>query len=285
MNRKSKLISIFFLSSLLFISSINVSKAAPPSWVGVSVGDTFTWSIIVNVNTALAIVDDINSTGLLPNIFGPLDPIDLFGTQQEVKIKVNVLSITDLKTSNNIDYVNVSCSLTLILPGTTTVEDVTEFGNLILKYVPNNYTRKILEFDFIEMGPTLGALFIPTDINWAQLVTEVNLMIDMIPQFPSGLTFTALTNGVEATLTGQTLALPDIGTFTLSEIKVALTYNDDGVLDTVEIKYGGDVLLTFSLTGGTDAEIPSYEVSIVLITTLAASIGIIYYIKKRKKLD
>ena len=83
MNKKNKLLCIFFLSSLLFISTINVGRAAPPSWVGVNAGESYTWSINVNVNTALAIVEDLNSTGTLPNVFGTVDPADLFGTQQD----------------------------------------------------------------------------------------------------------------------------------------------------------------------------------------------------------
>ena len=285
MKKKSKLISIFFITSLLFISSINVGKAAPPSWVGVSVGNNFTWSITVNVNTALTIVDDLNTTGFIPNIFEGLDPTDLFGTQQEVQIKAKVLSITDLMTVNDTQYVNVSCSLSLVLPGTTSVEDIAEFGNLIVKYVPNNYT---LQFGFLQyLGGEIGAiggLFIPTDINWTEVVAEVNAMSSYLPGNFSGLAFTALADGVQGTLSSQTIDVPTIGNVTLAAIVVLVTYTDNGVLNTAEITYGGADLLTIDLTSGTGGEVPSYEVSIVLITTLVASIGIIYFIKKKKRL-
>ena len=280
MNKKSKLISIFFLTSLLFISSINFGKAAPPSWVGVNVGNSFTWSINVNRDTAITLATDLNLSSFIPP-----DVTDLFDFEQEVRIKVRILSITDLMTINGTEYVNVSCSLSLILPGTTTVEDIAEFGNLIIKYVPSNYTGQL--FNIIGgglTGSTFGALFVPTDINWAQLIAEVNSILSSIPSFPSGLTFTALANGVEATLIGQTLDIPDIGNVTLATIEMSITYNTDGVLDIAEITYGGDVLLTVALTADSDVEIPSYEVSIVLITTLVASIGIIFYIKKKKRL-
>ena len=281
MNKKSKLISIFFLASLLFISSINVGKAAPPSWVGVDVGDSFTWSISVNRDTAITLATDL---GFGDNITD-LSITDLFDAQQEVQIKVSILSITDLMTINGTEYVNVTGSVSLILPGTTSIADIAEFGNLIIKYAPNNYTQQLFNIiGGVVTGGTFGALFVPTDINWAQLIAEVNSILSSIPSIPSGLTFTALANGVEATLTGQTINITSIGNVTLATIGVSITYNTDGVLDTAEISYGGDALLTVALTAGADGEIPSYEVSIVLITTFAASIGIIYYIKKKKRL-
>ncbi len=276
MNKKSKLISIFFLTSLLFISSINVGKAAPPSWVGVDVGDSFTWSITVNRDTAITLATDLNFSSYIP-----IDVTDLFGIEQEVQIKARILSITDLMTINGTEYVNVTGSVSLILPGTTSIADIAEFGNLIIKYAPNNYTQQLFNIiGGVVTGGTFGALFVPTDINWAQLIAEVNSILSSVPSIPSGLTFTALANGVEATLTSQTINITSIGNVTLATIGVSITYNTDGVLDTAEISYGGDALLTVALTAGADGEIPSYEVSIVLITTLVASIGIIFYIKK-----
>lgn len=296
MNKKSKLISIFFLASLLFISTINVGKAAPPSWVGVNAGDSFTWTVTVYRDTAITLATDLGfASELPPEITG------IFGTEEEVQIEVDVLSITDIMTIDGTEYVNVICSASLTLPGSVsllltniTTEDL-EFGNLIIKYVASNYTGAISNvLGGLTGGPTggltttdstFGALFIPTNLNWATLIAEINAISGMIPGFPSGLTFTALANGTRATFTGQTLALPDIGDVTLSTIQVTIIYNDDGVLSTAEIKYGGDVLLLLALTTGeTDSEIPSYEVSIVLITTLVASIGIIYYIKKKKRI-
>ena len=281
MNKKSKLISLFFLSSLIFTSFLSVGKAVPPSWVGVNTGDSFTWSITVQRDTAITIATDL---GFGANITA-FSITDLFGAEEEVRLKVNVLSISSVVTVNDTQYVNVSCSLSLILPGTTTIEDLTEFGNLIVKYVPNNYT---LQFGFLQyLGEEIGAiggLFIPTDINWTEVVAEIGVMSGFIPGFPPGLTFTALTDGVEGTLSAQTLDIPEIGNVALAAIIVSVTYTDNGVLNTAEITYGGDVLLTIALTSGTDGEIPSYEVSIVLITTLIASIGIIFFIKKKKRL-
>ncbi|KKM79973.1 hypothetical protein LCGC14_1344570 [marine sediment metagenome] len=268
MNKKSKLISIFFIGSLLFISSINVGKAAPPSWVGVNVGDSFTWTITAYRDSAITLLTDL---GLAAEI--PSNITDEVAAQEEVQISVEILSITDLMTSNGMEYVNVSCSLSLVMPGTTTIEDILEFGNLIVKYVPTNYTGQFMNLGEIEMGYSIGALFIPTDINWAELITEVNAMMNMITVVPSGLSVEALTNGVRVTYA----EVPP-----MDEIIGTITYNSNGVLNTVEIRYGGDLLLKVALSGG-EGEIPSYEVSIVLITTLGTSIGIIYYIKKKKR--
>jgi len=280
MKKKSKLISLFFLSSLMFTSILSVGRAVPPSWVGVNTGDSFTWSITVQRDTAITIATDL---GLGANITA-FSITDLFGAEEEVRLKVNVLSISSVVTVNDTQYVNVSCSLSIILPGTTTLEDITEFGNLIVKYVPNNYT---LQFGFLEGMVDIGAiggLFIPTDINWTEVVAEVNAMSSYLPGNFSGLAFTALADGVQGTLSSQTIDVPTIGNVTLAAIVVLVTYTDNGVLNTAEITYGGADLLTIDLTSGTGGEVPSYEVSIVLITTLVASIGIIYFIKKKKRL-
>ncbi|KKM07145.1 hypothetical protein LCGC14_1736900 [marine sediment metagenome] len=264
----------------MFTSILSVGRAVPPSWVGVNTGDSFTWSITVQRDTAITIATDL---GLGANITA-FSITDLFGAEEEVRLKVNVLSISSVVTVNDTQYVNVSCSLSIILPGTTTLEDITEFGNLIVKYVPNNYT---LQFGFLEGMVDIGAiggLFIPTDINWTEVVAEVNAMSSYLPGNFSGLAFTALADGVQGTLSSQTIDVPTIGNVTLAAIVVLVTYTDNGVLNTAEITYGGADLLTIDLTSGTGGEVPSYEVSIVLITTLVASIGIIYFIKKKKRL-
>ncbi len=272
MNKKSKLICIFFIGSLLFISSINVGKAAPPSWVGVNAGDSFTWKITGYRDSILTLATDLGFSSEIPS-----NITTLVGAQEEVQIEVTVLSITDLMTSNGMDYVNVSCSLSLVIPGTTTIEDAMEFGNLIVKYVPTNYTGQLMnlgELELDSMETIIGALFIPTDINWVEFIAEVNVLMNMISGVPSGITLEGLTNGVRVTYAEDP---------PMDEVEATITYNSDGVLSNVEIKYGGALLLTIALVGG-DAEIPSYEVSIILTTTLISSIGIIYYVKKKNRL-
>ncbi len=291
MNKKNKLICISLLCSLLFISTISVSTAAPPSWVGVSTGDTFTWRITVNVDTALDVVDDLGLSEMIPS-----EITTELGDQEDVLIRVRVLDVTDQMTYHGVNYVNASCSLTLILPDTTTVEDITEFGNIIVEFDSTNYTQKLFDVLGSEeegMEGIAAGLFMPTDINWATFITEVNLLAAMIPGFPSGITITALANGASATIPsgviGEMLGeeglmgLP-MQNVNLAEIEFSITYNDNGVLNTAEVTYGTDVLfeLVLESSGDGGGEIPSYEISIVLIATFGVTIGTIYYIKRKK---
>ncbi|KKM23189.1 hypothetical protein LCGC14_1617730 [marine sediment metagenome] len=290
MNKKNKLICVSVLCSLFLISAINVSNAAPPSWVGVSTGDTFTWRITVNVNTALNLVEDLGISGEIP----PGITTGL-GNQEEVKLKVRILAVTDQMTHIGVNYVNVSCMLSIILPETTTVEDVAEFGHIIVEYDPTNYTQELFEvLGTNEEGmQSIAGLFMPTDINWASFVTELNILTGMIPDFPSGIIITALANGASVTIPSGLIEqmLEEEGLFgvemqnmTLDDLEFSITYNDNGVLDTAEVIYGTDVLfeLVLESVNGDGDEIPSYEISIVLITTIASTIGIIYYIKRKK---
>ncbi len=290
MNKKNKLICISLLCSLLFISTINVTTAAPPSWVGISTGDTFTWRITVNVDTALDLADDLGFSEMIPS-----EITTELGDQEDVLIRVRVLGVTDQMTYHGINYVNASCSLTLILPDTTTVEDVTEFGNIIVEFDSTNYMQELIDVLGSEeegMEGIAAGLFLPTDINWASFIAEVNAVIAMMPEEFSELIITALANGgsitipsgfIDEMLAEEGLMGIEMQNMNLAEIEFSITYNDNGVLNTAEVLYGSDVLFTVALESGGDGdEIPSYEISIVLITTAVATISVIYYIKRKR---
>ncbi len=297
MNKKNKIICVSLLCSLFFISAINVSNAAPPSWVGVNTGDTFTWGITVNVDTALTLAEDLGFSEMIPTGF-----TEGLGTQETVKIKVRILDVTDQMTYSNINYVNVSCLLTLTIPiPITDTDEEIEFSHIIVEYDALNYTQELFEvLGSNEEGMTsIAGLFLPTDVNWAEFIAEVNAIQAMMPSMFSDIIITALTNGGSVSIPSEFLEQMfeeeglfdmEVETQNLDDFEISITYNDNGVLDTAEVMYGTDVLFAVTLESGNGDEdgdedgdeIPSYEISIVLITTIASTIGIIYYIKRKK---
>ena len=69
MKKKSKLIGISLLIGLLLLSSVNISNAAPPSWVGVSAGDRYEWTVTINGDTMIELYEDLlNKTSHWPLI-------------------------------------------------------------------------------------------------------------------------------------------------------------------------------------------------------------------------
>jgi len=253
-----------------------VSNAQPPTWVGVSAGDSFTWKITVNAEPLLNLFEDINLTGELPP-----DYTDYFVGSESINLKVNVKSVSDELDYMGTKYANISCTLSLVFPGTTTFEDILEFGHIIVKF-QDNYTGAIMDLIsgsglFFEMG----GIFLPTNMNWTKLVDEINLLKSMVPEIPANITVTALANGINVNYPGGYLEFMGFFNGTLDEVDVTVKYNANGVLSSVVVKYGGATLAT---VGFPEAEIFGYELSIMIVITTGAVIGLIYYIRRKKRI-
>ena len=277
MKRKSKLVYISALSCLLLLSSINISNAQPPTWVGVSAGDSFTWKITVYAEPFLNLFEDLNLTGDLPP-----DYTDYFVGSESINLKVNVKSVSDELDYGGIKYANISCTLSLVFPGTTTIEDILQFSHIIVKF-QDNYTGA---FQDLVMGGgvffEMAGIFLPTNMNWTKLVDEINLLKSMVPEIPATITVTALANGINVNYPGGYLDFMGIFNGTLDEVDVTVKYNANGVLSSVVVKYGGATLAT---VGSPEAEIFGYELSIMIVITTGAVIGLIYYVRRKKRIS
>ncbi|MFX1302032.1 MAG: hypothetical protein ACFE9X_01615 [Promethearchaeota archaeon] len=281
MKNKIKLIGISIVGCLLFLSSINVSNALPPDWVGVSAGDSFTWKITVNAEPLLDLYEDLNITGEMPP-----DYSTYFVGSASINVKVNVKSVSDEMDFMGTKYVNVLCSLSLVFPGTTTIEDIAEFNHIIVKF-QDNYTGGIMDLAsgvFFPNG-TIGGLFMPMNMNWTILEDEINTLKSMVPEIPGNISITALENGMNVNYPGGYFEF-NVSNYifngTFGEVDATVRYNANGVLSDALIKYGGATIIT---VGFAEEEIFGYELSIILIITTSAVIGLIYYTKRKKRIS
>ncbi|MFX0141837.1 MAG: hypothetical protein ACFFDN_49830 [Candidatus Hodarchaeota archaeon] len=132
MKIKRKLFGISLLTSLLLLTSVNISHAVPPTWVGVSDGDSFEWTITVHNAPLLTLMEDLNLTYGMPPEYS-----DLFVGVSSMNYRIDILSVSDELDYIGIKYVNVSCSVSLVLPGTTTIPNIGQFSNIIVKFQDN----------------------------------------------------------------------------------------------------------------------------------------------------
>ncbi|MFW9973247.1 MAG: hypothetical protein ACFFDF_23890, partial [Candidatus Odinarchaeota archaeon] len=60
--RKSIPILVCLLGIFFFIPFINFTHAAPPGYIGVQVGEEYTWTLRINANTYAQFAADMNQT-------------------------------------------------------------------------------------------------------------------------------------------------------------------------------------------------------------------------------
>ncbi|UCD02184.1 MAG: hypothetical protein JSV23_03980 [Promethearchaeota archaeon] len=244
-----------------------------------STGDSFEWAITVHMATLLNLMEDLNLTYGMPPEY-----TDLFVGVSSMNYRIDILSVSDEMDYIGIKYVNVSCSVSLVLPGTTTIPNIGQFSNIIVKF-QDNYTGAV--GDLISGGGlmyAMGGLFLPTNMNWTKLVDEFNTIKSFFPEIPTDLNVTALENGINANYPGGAFEFNYSYYYfagTLSEVDVTVTYTENGVLSSVIVLYGGATLLTVGFAQ--PEEIFGYELSILIIITTGAVIGLVFYIKKKKR--
>lgn len=275
MKNINKIIGISLICCLLLMLPVKPSKAAPPSWVGVNDGHKFTWTVTIHYNPFLQIMEDLGLTEDMPP-----DITDYLPETATINLGVTILSVSDSQSYLSMEYVNVSCSMSITFPGTTSLPNIAQFNNIIINF-KENYTGAFMDlYGSVSFYSMMAGLFLPTNINWTQLVDEVNTLKTMVPEIPDNLTISALDNGVSVSYPGGFI---DFGVYngTLDVLGVEVNYNTNGVLQSAEATYGGEVLVTVGFAA--DQEIFGYELSILLIISTGAIVGIIIYIRKRKE--
>ncbi|MFW9828101.1 MAG: hypothetical protein ACFFEY_10940 [Candidatus Thorarchaeota archaeon] len=275
MKNKNKIIGISVICCLLLMLPVKPSKAVPPTWVGVNAGNKFTWTVTIHYDPFLQIMEDLGLAGDLPPDF-----TDYVPETAGLNLGVTILSVSDAQSYLSMQYVNVTCSISITFPGTTSLPNIAQFNTIILNF-KENYTGAFMDlYNSTSIYSLIPGLFLPTNINWTQLVNEVNILKTTVPEIPDNLTISALDNGVSVSYPGGFI---DFGVYngTLDVLGVEVNYNTNGVLESAEATYGGEVLVTVGFAA--DQEIFGYEVSILLVISTGAIVGIIIYIRKRKE--
>lgn len=274
--KKTEKISLILLSALFIFPLIGTAVAAPPSYVGVSEGETYTWDLNIKITTLQALATDIGES--LPPEIG------LFESIPTIQLIAEILAVSDEGPAGPYFYVNVTTALSIGIPGTTTMPFP---GGEYMNFVVLNHTS---EDYFMAMFQVMGYLsgigddggfaaflFVATGLDWVNVSADLEEMFNLAPEMPNG-TISALSDGFEIVFPSQMLEGA-----TLKALGVEVHYNSKGVLSKAIIKYDGSTLLSFALSAGDD-EIPGYEIPLVLGIIGIVIFGMIHHIRKRKKI-
>lgn len=282
--KKTRIIVIFLLGVLGLIPIINSSVAAPPAYVGVSVGETYKWKVGIHYAGLSALFTDMGAGTLPPEL-------SMYETMP-INLIAEVAAVSDENNISSYYYANVSLTISMEIPGTTTVPMMPPGMYLVNIVLDNNtvdyiYGTMAIVSYFMGLNPydpIFAFLIVAKNVNWTYIANDINFVLNMDPYMPNG-TATAHASGITVNIDSQ-LFDPDGGgpapAVLLDPIEVYANYRANGVLERAHLKYGGALAGSLGPTAG--GEIPGYEIPLVLGITGAVTIGMIIYIRKKRKI-
>jgi len=293
---KTKLISIALLGILLLLSSANTSLAVTsPSWLGVNEDEVHTWAFTAYKEGVKAIVEDMPSNevpfdGNGINWDGPLIPASL-----SINLIANITGVSangsiDVFNCTGVSHVNLTVYASYNFGGIAALTGhVADPVNVpILDPSTENFSYLMGALLFVSMNKMFGgnesgsdgkentmatALVIPKGMDWDEIVSQAQVYLDKVND-----TMIASKTG-----NGMTVSVPEytIDANQAENISITLVYDTDGKLTNATLTYGG--LLAFSISYGASG-IPGFELTIVIGVSAAATIGLIYTVKRKRKI-
>ncbi len=273
--RKTRIVYISIFFALVLIPFVNFSTAAPPDYIGVQVGEEYSWKININLNNLQNLLDDINET--IPT------ELSDFGTIPDITIKAKIEGISEEIIGSFYNYTLINISLTASVPGYGDLP-LTDPGQYFTVLVLNdntlhyfNDTINAMNYEtfpaYVEQG--FPILIVPLNLNWTQEVQALQALYSFLPEI-AGATAEVYGNGFKITMPSQT-----IDNITLQSFEIFATWGQKGVLKTAKFLYGGDPIISINI--GDEGEIPGYELPIIIGITTAACIGVILSIRKKNR--
>ncbi|MFW9874141.1 MAG: hypothetical protein ACFFG0_13630 [Candidatus Thorarchaeota archaeon] len=273
--RKIRIVCISILFALFLIPFVNTSTATPPGYIGVQVGEEYSWKIHINLNNLQTLLGDMNST--IP------PELTMFESIPDTTIKAKIEWISDEISGSVSNYTLVNISLTASVPGYGQVS-INSPGEYFTVYVLNNNTLTYFNDTIVaidsETFPSIyetifPILIVPLNLNWTHEVETMQSFYSIFPEMPN-VTTEVYRNGFHITIPSQTLDV-----FTLQELEIFATWDEKGVFNTAKFTYGGGTILSVNIGG--EKEIPGYEPLIIIGITTVACIGVILAIKKKNR--
>jgi hypothetical protein len=300
--KKKNLVLFIGIGFLAILPFIRVSVAAPPSWVGIAVGDTYSWTYDTDTTArdgawttdgvALLIFTNFGEwVGWVDD--GEMGALGAGGLSHEIT------AVEDL--AADIEYLTGYSSVAYT--GAVTADFEWWTGDWADKDTGLNVWNGFIienEDDFVEYHSGLAGffniygftyhtigLFVPSGdfFDWGEIVTLANANI-------TDATVTVLTNSTTSEEIGFkiTVAATAWTTNTLA-LTLEVTYDSCGLLDVWDMKYGSDSILTITQTAGSTCTpyvtpapaIPGYELPIVIGITAVSIISLILIKKIKNK--
>ena len=284
MKRKQKL-AIALFSTLILLSFVNTSTAAPGSYVGVKAGDEYTWVPTVNManinTTGIALFGLDNWTiayDMLLELYKNNTGVD-FTSFAGAGIRVVVKDVDDEVTVSPGVY---GTALTLDILMSTGNNNWTMVANNTMMgiYDPNSLNETTVMYGFGGIP-----LIMAKGFDYSMATTAFNAMIAADPFLNGNVTLETQGVGFKITLMSNYLELMfnssgapfDLGT--LGDAVFNVRWNSNGVFEYGSLEYGGLTIATIQLTSSDS--IPGFEIVTILGVSIVTVLAIIYV--KRKK--
>jgi hypothetical protein len=264
--KKAKILCLSVLGILFLIPFTNFSTAAPGDYVGVSVGESYSWGVYVNPSQYALMATDMGA-----EIPPELDAISSVGSLK-IGARVDYIFPEDsmILNASLVFYVAMNVTITLTVPGMGSESEVFEipvFSNV------TDYYMHMMYYYFDSSGPSF--LFIAHDLNWTKAVDDVDEIYDIHPTY-NLVNVSELANGIQLDVPAGLLNASQ------KAIEIQLEYTEKGVLSYAGFNYDG--VKTMALSLGGDDEIPGFILPIVISTITGVSIGLIYVIKRKNRM-
>ncbi len=277
------------LLGLLLSTSIHFATAIPNEYVGVNVGENYSWVLSIDQSTLNEFNTDMEDKLDLINISFPIiENLFSYGVYPKINFKATILSISDeylgsIYGDEDYYYKEVNVSFTINIPGlgdliTSELSIIVLANETDLLIVPTlNYGL----YGIINIPQgfyNFSLIFIANNLNWTKLISDFQELVDQISGMINGnITLTEIENGF--IYNNPEGAFNEIH----KEIEITISYNDNGVLKNCEITYDKASLLTFILSNGAEESIFGYHLLITIPASIAIILSIALYITKRNK--
>jgi len=292
--KKSKIIGLSLISALLVFSLTNVSHAAaPPSYAGINIGDSYTWTATANManinSSAIGVIGAENWTmtyNMLDELIFNATAIHI-GSLLAGGMKVSIKNFTEEVPYmwDEPRYVGVFAEIKVsYVPDVwIMVEDGLSYPSfMIVNPADINETSYFYLFSM--------PLFLPLGLDFGQIASWITSNITGLEPIYNNVTITGLSNGFRATVLGSFLEWALANLFgapfpitNLDDVVAEVKWNSKGVLSSVSLKYGGLTLVTAKLHTKAD-EIPGYFLPVFLVVSAIAIIGTISIIRMKKQI-
>lgn len=285
MKRKEKLALVIF-STLILLSFVDTSMAAPPSFIGVATGDEYLWVPtinMVNVNTTgIALFGEENWTiayDMLSELYKNETGMDL-GSFVGVGIKVAVKNVSDVITVAPgifASELTIDISVSAGLNNWSLVVN----NSVVPIYDPNSLNETTIMAGFGGIP-----LIMAKGFNYSMFTNFMSTEIAADPYLNGNITVQTQGVGFKITLKANYLSLMfnssgapfDVGS--LGDAVFNVRWNSNGVFEYGSLEYGGLTIVSIQLVSSDDS-IPGFEIATIMGVSIVTVLAIIYI--KRKK--
>ena len=197
-------------------------------------------------------------------------------TMPEIQVKGRIEEISDEITGVKFDHVLINMSGHMNVPGYGWM--LMDYLNvMVLTNTSSNYfndTIWAMTTEGMPFGMTMPFIIVPHNLNWIIAVQGLNIVFSTITGGATGITIQEEGRGFRVSIPAQ-----NIGGYDMQKTDYLAQWDSKGVFSQGAMLYNDATVMSANIP---EEAIPGFDIPILLGMFGAATIGIIYYIRKKK---